>query len=79
MDAKTAINLVVAPEVTKKARHMFVSHHYIRSLNEQGVVKPVQVPAPDMRADVMTKYKPPTAFKIARSKLLNLEAVTATE
>jgi hypothetical protein len=76
MDSKTAINLVVAPDITKNARHMLVKHHYIRQLAERKFVRPVHVTSANMRVDILTKYLPPRMFVLARDLLLNVAVMT---
>ena len=76
MDSKTAINLVLAPGVTKNARHMLVKHHYIRQLAERKAVLPVHVTSANMRVDILTKYLPPKNYAQARDILLNVSVMT---
>ena len=76
LDSKTAINLVLAPEVTKNARHMLVKHHYIRQLVERKFVTPVYVSTANMRVDILTKYLPPKRYLHARDSLLNLSVMS---
>jgi len=73
LDCQTAINLVVAPEITKKARHMKAKHHYIREAEQQGIIDIVHVPSPDMRCDAMSKVFSTAAFKRGRDRLLNIQ------
>jgi hypothetical protein len=75
LDAKTAINLVTAPEVTRKARHMFVEHHYIRDVAAKGIIALTYVPSEQQRADVMTKHLSPSAFVKGQAALLNLSSL----
>ena len=75
LDNKTAINLVVAPEVTRKSRHIAVKHHYIRQLSARDIIKCIYVPSGDMRADVMTKYLARIHFIRRRDILLNRQAL----
>lgn len=74
LDSRTAINLAVAPSITKKARHIENPHHYIRELVERCLVTVTHVPAALMRADVMTKFLSRVPFVRGRSSLLNLRA-----
>ena len=71
LDSKTAINLAVAPEVTKKSRHIAVSYHYIRQLIAQGHLRVQHVIASDMRADSLTKIFSRAEFRRQRANLLN--------
>lgn len=74
MDSNTAINLGIAPTITRKARHIDNAHHYIRELVATHLVKLVHVSALGMRADIMTKYLPRKSFLQGRSFLLNSDA-----
>jgi len=74
LDCQTAINLAVAPEVTKKARHMAAKHHYIREAKQQDLIDIVHVTSPFMRCDTLTKLFSTPAFQRGRSDLLNLMA-----
>jgi hypothetical protein len=76
VDSKTAINLMIAPEVTKNARHMLVKHHYIRQLVDRKCVLPLHVTSANMRVDMLTKYLPPKRYLQARDFLLNINAMT---
>jgi hypothetical protein len=75
MDNKTAINLVNAPEVTRKCKHIEVKHHFIRQLVARKTMRVVYVNSADMRADVLTKYLPRAMFLRLRDKLLNCGAL----
>jgi len=71
MDNRTAINLVRAPEVTRKARHIAVQYHYIRQLAARHIISVVHVSSESQRADMLTKYMPRTIFQRKRALLLN--------
>jgi len=71
LDNRTAISLVRAPEVTRKARHIAVQYHYIRQLFSRRVISVVHVSSDSQRADVMTKYMPRPMFQRKRAALLN--------
>jgi len=75
LDCNTAINLIQAPEVTKKSRHMNSKHHYIRQANERGVVSIKHVMSPDMRCDNITKVFANSIFKSARDNMLHRKAI----
>jgi len=77
MDSKTAINLVNAPEVTRKCRHIEVKHHFIRQLVARQIIRVTYVCSADMRADVLTKYLPRAMFLRLRDRLLNRSALQA--
>jgi hypothetical protein len=72
LDCQTAINLAVAPEITKKARHMKAKHHYIREASQQGIIDIVHVLSPSMRCDAMSKVFSTAPFKRGRDRLLNI-------
>ena len=62
VDNCTMISLVRAPQVPVKSRHIEQQHHYIRLLHEQKIIDLVHVPAPLMRANLLSKYLPPASF-----------------
>ena len=72
MDSNSALDLAIAPAITKKARHMKAKHHFIRWMVSEGEVAPVHVPAPEMRADLMTKLLSPSSFHRGVHSLMNL-------
>jgi hypothetical protein len=61
-DNQSAINLTVAPAVSKKSRHIFIRHHFIRDLYQRNLIKPVHCGTHDMVADVLTKFHGPASF-----------------
>jgi hypothetical protein len=69
MDSKTAINLAVAPEVTRKARHMHAKVHYIRDVIHHKEVTPEYVPGHQIRSDVMTKLYRKKIFDVYNRRL----------
>ena len=70
-DSQSSINLVVAPQVTRKSRHIFIQHHYIRSLAKHRHVKPVHVGTNDLAADMLTKQLSTNKFLYGRARLFN--------
>jgi hypothetical protein len=54
-DSQSAINLTMAPAVTKKSKHIHVRYHLIRDYSRQGIVRMVKVPGTDNPADLLTK------------------------
>lgn len=70
-DNLPAINLVVAPDVTKNSRHLLIEHHYIRWLYSQGFVIPIHQGTNDMLADFFTKVLPPRKFHYFKDKIFN--------
>jgi hypothetical protein len=75
VDNKTAINLANAPEVSRKSRHIFVKHHWIRELVATGLIRLVHISTTLMRANVLTKYLPPRQFFMQRDCLFNRSAL----
>jgi hypothetical protein len=78
LDCQTAINLAIAPEITKKARHMNAKHHYIREAVTEDVIKIVHVKSPLMRCDIISKVFSTSKFKRGRDNLLNMQAHTSS-
>jgi hypothetical protein len=54
-DNMSAINLTLAPAVTKQSKHIHVRYHLIRDAAQQGIVNMVKVPGTDNPADLFTK------------------------
>ena len=75
MDSQSAINLAQAPVITKKARHMHASYHYIRELVEHNDVVLVHIPTEQMRVDVITKIMTPSKFVRGRDLLMNMSTL----
>ena len=71
LDNKTSINMVVAPQISLKSRHIEVHHHYIRQLHSRHIVQLVHVPSCDMRANVLSKVLSGGRFLRERDVLLN--------
>jgi hypothetical protein len=71
LDNKTAIRLVVAPNVSNKSRHIEQAHHYIRQAQADGKLLAVYIPAAEMRADILTKALPRAQFLLARAQYFN--------
>jgi hypothetical protein len=75
MDNKTALSLAVAPEVSKKSKHIFIKHHNIRWLVSISIILLKYVPTKQMRANVLTKALPRTSFVLERDILFNRAAL----
>jgi hypothetical protein len=75
VDNKTAMNLANAPEVSRKSRHIFIKHHWIRELVANGLIRLVYVSTKLMRANLLTKYLPPRPFIFQRDNLFNRSAL----
>ena len=75
LDCNTAINLIQAPEVTKKSRHMNSKYHYIRQASERQVISIKHVKSPQMRCDNITKVFSNSMFTSGRDNMLNRKAI----
>ena len=62
IDSQTAINLVRAPQVSVKSRHIEQKHHLFCSSESAGKIATIHLAAPDVRADVYTKILLKTKF-----------------
>jgi hypothetical protein len=71
LDNKTAISLVTAPQVSKKSLWIEVKHHFIRELHSRGIISLAYVPSSQMRANILTKFLPSTAYLRERNHLFN--------
>jgi hypothetical protein len=67
-----AINLAYSPQITRKARYMFVRHHFVRSLVQQKIIKISHVDTAEQAADLLTHPLKPAQFKRHRYRLFNL-------
>jgi hypothetical protein len=70
-DNKSAIKLTIAPAVTRKSRHIFIKHHYIRWLHKYNHIILHHQGTHDIVPDGLTKYIPPSAFPYFRNRILN--------
>jgi hypothetical protein len=70
-DNLPAINLVVAPEITKNSRHLLLKHHYVRWLYASGIINPIHRDTNIMLADFLTKVFPPRKFHYFKDKIFN--------
>ena len=75
MDSQTSINLVVAPEISKKSRFLSVKHHFIRERVTDGDIIPVKVTSTEHRADSLTKIFSPAKMIANYKNLLNLHVL----
>jgi folate-dependent phosphoribosylglycinamide formyltransferase PurN len=71
-DNKSAIKLTEAPAVTRKSRHIFIQHHYIRWLHQAKHIALQHQGTHDIVPDGLTKYTSPSAFPFFRARILNL-------
>jgi hypothetical protein len=71
-DNMSAINLAVAPHITRKSRHIHTRHHFIRDLVAQKLAIVRHLPTADMLADFFTKPYGPKHFCTTRDRLFNV-------
>ena len=74
-DCETARRLAMAPEITRKSLHIHVKYHYIRQLIARGDIVIDLVKSSDMRADVLTKFFPTSAYLRLSRLLMNHAAI----
>jgi hypothetical protein len=77
LDNKTALALAVAPEVSKKSKHIFIKYHNIRWLVSINVISLKYIPTKQMRANVITKALSRTMFLLERDILFNRSVIHA--
>ena len=70
-DNQPAINLTIAPEITRKSRHIALKEHYVRWLFKSKQIAPQFVGTNDMLADGLTKSLSPSKFLWFRKELFN--------
>ena len=70
-DNKSAINLVQAPELPRRSRHILQRHHVIRSIYLTKQILPTFEGTHDIIPDGMTKTLGPSAFLYFRDKLMH--------
>ena len=71
-DNKSTINLVKAPELPSRSRHILQRHHVIRFLYITKQILPIFEGTHDIIPDGMTKTLGPSAFLYFRSKLMRV-------
>jgi hypothetical protein len=74
-DSVPTIGLVYSPIVTRKARYMFVRHHFVRELARTKIIKVVHVQTEDQTADLFTHPLCPKQFKFHLSRLFNYSSI----
>jgi hypothetical protein len=72
-DNMSAINLAVAPHITRKSRHIHTRHHFIRDLVAQRLAVVKHLATEDMLADFFTKPYGPKKFRVTRDRLFNVQ------
>jgi hypothetical protein len=70
-DNMSAINLAVAPHITRKSRHIHTRHHFIRDLIHQKLAVIRHLATEDMLADFYTKPYGPKQFCNVRKLIFN--------
>ena len=70
-DNQPAIDLSNAPQITRKSKHIFIQHHFIRELVQKKLVVIEHLPTASMTADMLTKSLAPKEFRYHRSHLFN--------
>jgi len=75
LDNKTAIALATAPQISRKSRHVFVKHHFVRELVANKVIRIVYVPSRRMSANILTNFLPCNQFLVERDLLFNRAAM----
>jgi hypothetical protein len=68
-DNNSAISMVLNPVFHEKAKHIRTKHHYIRTQQENGIVKMIKVPSEDQLADGLTKPQPTAYFQLNRTRI----------
>jgi hypothetical protein len=71
----SAINLAVAPAVTRKSRHIHIRHHYIRDRVECNEIKLVHLSTDKMLADFFTKPFGPKKHVAFRDLVFNTSSI----
>ena len=74
-DNMSAINLAVAPAVTRKSRHIHIRHHYIRDCVAKKSIVLEHLSTDKMLADFFTKPFGPKKHIAFRDKLFNMDSV----
>jgi hypothetical protein len=76
-DNMSAINLAVAPAITRKSRHIHIRHHFIRDCVAQGAIRVEHLPTERMLADYYTKPFGPKQNARFRDRLFNTSNIPA--
>jgi hypothetical protein len=71
-DNMSAINLAVAPHITRKSRHIHTRHHFIRDLIAQKLAVVKHLATEEMLADFYTKPYGPKRFRAVRDRMFNV-------
>jgi hypothetical protein len=65
----TEIKSIHNPEFHQRTKHIDVRYHFIRQLQEDGIIDATYVPSKEQKADIFTKPLPKSDFKRMRKEL----------
>jgi hypothetical protein len=68
-DNQSAIKSIHNPEFHQRTKHIDVRYHFIRQLQEDGIIDATYVPSKEQKADIFTKPLPKPDFERMRKKL----------
>ena len=68
-DNQSAIRSIHNPEFHQRTKHIDVRYHFVRQLQEDGIIDAVYVPSREQKADLFTKPLPKPEFERMRSAL----------
>lgn len=68
-DNQSAIRSIHSPEFHQRTKHIDIRYHFVRSLQEDGVINVLFVPSKEQKADILTKSLPKPDFEKMRESL----------
>jgi hypothetical protein len=68
-DNQSAIKSIHNPKFHQRTKHIDVRYHFIRQLQEDGIIDATYVPSKEQKADIFTKPLPKLDFERMRKKL----------
>lgn len=68
-DNQSAIRSIHNPEFHQRTKHIDIRYHFVRSLQEDGVINVLFVPSKEQKADILTKSLPKPDFEKMRESL----------
>jgi hypothetical protein len=77
-DNMSAINLAIAPAVSRKSRHIHIRHHFIRDCVATHLINVKHLPTDHMLADFLTKPFGPKKHNYFRNIYFNTESIPKT-
>jgi hypothetical protein len=77
-DNQSAIRSIHNPEFHQRTKHIDVRYHFVRKLQEDGIIDAVYVPSKEQKADLFTKPLPKPEFERMRRELGVCEPITST-